>query len=70
MEIPREISRQGKEKGVAAACFWGPLKGLGQAIARTTVGVYETATFPLGTHPTFTPLTQPEFVLDKDASGK
>lgn len=68
MEIPREIALQGKKNGAAAACLWGPVKGLGQAIHRTAIGAYETVTFPLGTHPTFTPLTQPEFVLDQDGA--
>jgi len=69
MEIPREITLQGKQNGIPAACFWGPIKGLGQAVARTAAGAYETLTFPLPTHPSFTPLVQPEFVLDKDSAG-
>ena len=70
MEIPREINKQGAQNGTAAACLWGPIKGLGAAIVRTAAGAYETATFPLGTHPTFTPLIQPEFVLDKESSKR
>ena len=68
MEIGKEMTNEGKSHGVLAGCLWGPVKGLGQALVRTTVGVYETATFPLGTHPTFTPLVQPEFVLDKNGA--
>ena len=70
MEIPREITRQGQQKGTAAAIFLGPVIGLGSAIGRTAAGAYETLTFPLGSHPTFTPLVQPEFVLDKDGTKR
>ena len=70
MEIPREISKQGKENGVAAACFWGPAIGFCHAIARTAAGAYEAVTFALPTHPSFTPLVQPEFVLDKDTAKR
>ena len=68
MEIPREITKQGRERGVASACFLGTIIGLGNAVVRTAAGAYETLTFPLGTHPTFTPLVQPEFVLDKGSA--
>ena len=70
MEIPREITQQGKENGVAAACLWGPVKGLGQAVARTGAGVFETVTFALPAHPVPPPLTQPDFVLDKDSTKR
>jgi len=70
MEIPRQITKEGQQNGIAAACFWGPIKGLGQAITRTAAGAYETVTFPVPTHPAFTPLVQPEFVLDKESSKR
>ena len=70
MEIPRQIAKQGTEHGVVSACFLGPVIGLGNAVVRTAAGAYETLTFPLPTHPSFTPLVQPEFVLDKDGAKR
>lgn len=68
MDIPREISRQGKEHGVLHAVFVGPFVGAGKAVVRTAAGVYEAATFPIPTPPPHTSPGQPEFVLDKGPS--
>jgi putative exosortase-associated protein (TIGR04073 family) len=65
------IEDTGREDGVAAAASYGILKGFAKAIQRTAVGVYETITFPIAAPKDYKPiLTNPEFVLGKDADVK
>lgn len=68
MEIPAEMTREGKAHGALHAVFIAPFTGALKAVGRTAAGVYETATFPLPTPPAPEPLVRPEFVLDKEAS--
>ncbi|MDP3730654.1 MAG: exosortase system-associated protein, TIGR04073 family [Candidatus Omnitrophota bacterium] len=45
LEVPEQISRVNNSDGPFAASTIGVLKGLGSAIGRACVGVFETATF-------------------------
>ena len=60
-EILKSEDKAIDEHGPVAAIFWGPLDGIGNAVKRTVVGVFETATFPIKTSPNADPLIEPEF---------
>lgn len=47
LEVPEQVSRVNNSDGPFAASTVGVLKGLGWAVGRVCVGVYETATFML-----------------------
>jgi len=62
------IEDTGKSDGVLAAVTYGVAKGLGKALQRTAVGVYELVTFPIPYPKDYKPiLTKPEFPLGKEA---
>ncbi len=44
-EYPTQIGETSKEQNVAVGLTWGQIKGIGLGIARTGIGVYDTATF-------------------------
>jgi len=65
LEIPSQISRVNAVDGPVAAGTVGVLKGIGWALGRAGVGVYETATFMFPGHRNYKPvLTDPEYFLE------
>ena len=54
------------EKGFWAGATWGPIYGTVNAVRRTAVGVYETATFPLQNANHFEPVLDPEYPLTQE----
>ena len=62
LEIPLNIQIQSREKDPLTGIFTGVLIGVFKGVARTAVGVYETATFfipyPEGYQPVLPPLFQ------------
>ena len=65
LEVPEQISRMNNSDGPFAACTVGVLKGLGWAVGRACVGVFEAATFMLPGSKDFAPiLNDPEYFLD------
>lgn len=63
MEIFKGVQDVHEESGFWAGATWGPIQGTLNAVRRTAVGVYETATFPLAGPKHFEPVLEPEFVL-------
>lgn len=63
LELPNGIQDVGEEHGVGAAATWGVVHGVGRAVQRTAVGIFEVLTFPFGVPQDFEPLIEPEFVL-------
>ncbi len=63
MEIPKQMLLVGDTQGVGPALTWGFLKGIGYAVARSVVGGYEIATFPIPVPEDYRPIMQPEYVL-------
>ncbi|ABA58982.1 exosortase system-associated protein, TIGR04073 family [Nitrosococcus oceani] len=57
VEIPKNIINTSKDSNVGIGVSWGLLKGIGQTLGRTLVGVGELATFFVPTakiiHPTY-----------------
>jgi putative exosortase-affiliated protein, TIGR04073 family len=65
LEIPEQISRSNNSDGPFAACTVGVLKGLGCAVGRACVGVYEAATFMFPGSKNYEPvLNDPEYFLE------
>jgi putative exosortase-associated protein (TIGR04073 family) len=65
LEIPEQISRVNNSDGPFAASTVGVLKGLGWAIGRACVGVYEAATFMSPGTKNYEPvLKDPEYFLE------
>ncbi len=65
LEVPEQISRMNSSDGPFAACTVGVLKGLGWALGRACVGVYETATFMFPIPKNYEPvMTDPEYFLE------
>lgn len=63
LEIFDKIGEQSAEHNFFVGITWGLIKGVGYAIARTAVGAYEIATFPLPLPSEYEPVMQPEFVF-------
>ena len=61
-EYPKQIVETSKEDNVAVGLTWGQLKGVGMGIARTGLGVYDTATFYLP--PYDKPVMEPKYVFE------
>lgn len=65
LEVPEQISRVNNSDGPFAASTVGVLKGLGWAIGRACVGVFETATFMFPIPKNYEPLLKdPEYFLE------
>ena len=65
LEIPEQISRVNNSDGPFAASTVGVLKGLGWAVGRACVGLYEAATFMLPGTKNYEPvLKDPEYFLE------
>jgi putative exosortase-associated protein (TIGR04073 family) len=58
MEISTEIAGEGKEGKIEPTWLLGGLKGIGLAVRRVGVGLYEILTFPI---PSYEPIVRPEF---------
>ena len=63
VELFKGVQDVGQENGFLAGATWGPIYGTLNAVRRTAVGVYETATFPISNQGRFEPVLEPEFVL-------
>jgi putative exosortase-associated protein (TIGR04073 family) len=63
LEIPRQMIKVNEKKGDIAGIFWGTLRGLSFALMRTTVGVYEVATFII---PPYKEVVEPEFIFSEE----
>lgn len=66
LELPMKIVEVTEEEGYIAGATYGVMKGLGWAVLRTLVGVYETVTFvvPFPLH--YDPIIEPEFLLSEE----
>lgn len=65
LEVPEQISRVNNSDGPFAASTVGVLKGLGRAIVRASVGVFEAATFIFPVPKNYEPLLRdPEYFLE------
>jgi putative exosortase-associated protein (TIGR04073 family) len=60
LELPVGIKEAGAKHGVGAAATWGVLNGIGSAIQRTAVGIFEIVTFPVGIPKNFEPIIDEE----------
>jgi putative exosortase-associated protein (TIGR04073 family) len=68
LEIPEQISRVNNSDGPFAASTVGVLKGLGSAVGRVCVGLYETVTFMLPCGNEYKPiLNDPEYFLENSS---
>ena len=65
-EVFKGMQDVNAENGFWAGATWGPIYGTVNAVRRTAVGVYETATFPLQNANHFEPVLDPEYPLSKD----
>ena len=63
-EIFKGMKDVGEESGFWAGATWGPIFGTLNALRRTSIGVYETATFPMSGTDHFRPVLDPEFPLE------
>ena len=66
------LGRQEKiadEHGIVEGIFWGTLDGVGNAVKRTGIGLYEVATFPIKTSENANALMEPEFPSINDRAG-
>ena len=66
IEIFKGMQVVGQENGFWAGATWGPIYGTMNAVRRTAVGVYETATFPFQGPNRYDPILEPEYVLTDD----
>jgi putative exosortase-associated protein (TIGR04073 family) len=65
LEIGKNVGRTNDKNGTFAALTTGVLQGLGDALIRSVVGVYEVVTFALPIPPDYKPvLTDPEYFLE------
>lgn len=63
VEIPKQMSLVWQESGAGPGMSWGLIKGIGFAVARSVVGGYEIATFPMPIPDGYRPIMQPEYVF-------
>lgn len=59
LEVPKNIHETSREHDPITGLVWGSMKGSAMAVGRSSVGVYETATFAF---PKYEPILKPEFV--------
>ncbi len=66
LELPLKVVEVTEDEGYIAGATYGVMKGIGWALLRTAVGVYETVTFiiPLPFH--YEPVLEPEFLLSEE----
>ena len=60
-EVFKGMQDVSSENGFWAGATWGPIYGTLNAVRRTAVGVFETATFPIKGPNQFDPVLEPEF---------
>ncbi len=65
-EVFKGMQDVNSENGFWAGATWGPIYGTLNAVRRTAVGVYETATFPIAGPNRFEPVLDPEFPLTEE----
>ena len=63
LEIPKNIYEVSTARNPLMGISWGLIKGLGWGIARTSVGLYEVATFPFPIPKDYGPIIRPDFVI-------
>lgn len=63
VEIPKQTSMVWQESGPGPGMSWGLIKGIGFAVARSVVGGYEIATFPMPIPDGYRPIMEPEYVF-------
>lgn len=63
-EWPKTMYYEGRKHGVAYGMTVGFAKGLAVGVARTGVGVYELATFPVPVPSGYQPILSPQFSLE------
>ena len=64
IEIPKKIYDISVEENKVHGVTKGLVEGIGMAIVRTGVGVYETVTFPFPCPEKYQVILEPEFVLN------
>ncbi len=62
LEAPVTVDKFHRERNLFEALTTGVTRGVGLAIARTGVGIYEVATFPFAAPERYEPLMMPEKV--------
>lgn len=74
IEVPKQMSLEWEEKGAKRGLTVGLARGLGWAVGRTAVGLYEAVTFPLKGQGDYAPIMTPEYVLsdqeNKEPTGQ
>lgn len=63
-EIFTTTNRNIEDKGFLGGAVFGIPAGILNALWRTSVGIYETVTFPLPLPRNYEPVMEPEFVVD------
>lgn len=66
IEVPKAIQETFYEEGPVAAASWGLFDGIYKFVARTVVGVYEIATFPIPLPARYEPIVEPEFLFSPE----
>lgn len=70
MEIPKNIYNESCKSNVLVGLTWGTIKGAGYCVARTAVGGYEIASFPIPAPSGYVEIMHPEFVFSKEEAKK
>jgi putative exosortase-associated protein (TIGR04073 family) len=70
LEIPGNIKQTTEREGAPAGWTEGFAKGLGMAIMRPPIGVYELITAPIPAPSNFEPILEPEFPWSYFGSGQ
>lgn len=68
-ELPKTVYYQSKAHGLPYGTTVGFVQGLAVGLTRTTVGVYELATFPVPVPSNYRPILSPQFSLDPEETG-
>ena len=63
VEIPKQVGKSVRELDPFTGLVVGTVKGIGWGYARTVTGVYEVLTFPFPTPANYSPLLEPEFIV-------
>jgi putative exosortase-associated protein (TIGR04073 family) len=65
VEVPHQVSVEIKESNSIMGITVGLARGLGMMVARTFIGVYEVATFPVPIPEFYEPMIEPANILFK-----
>ena len=63
IEVPKQMSLEWEGKGAKRGLTVGLARGLGWAVGRTVLGLYEAVTFPISAPNDYHPIMNPEYVL-------